>query len=296
MSDLNRFVLFTYVAQISSITQAAIQLNLTKAALSKQIKKLEAELGVNLFVRTGQRLCLTEHGEILLQQSLRLKCELENTQTICQSFHKKPKGTLYIVALDFFAKKIIYPRLNQFMQTYPGLDITIDTSERIPDFKKENADLALGFSLDVSNADGVIQKSMAITRHVMCASPHYLQKHGIPTQLNDLLKHRYIGHQSRDEISSDHLIKNQSLKLKPNLILSNVNSMIECAKNGLGIVQLPYYLVATYLQLGELVEVLASYQATNANVYYFYPKFRHTQPKVRCFIDFFLKNYSESFG
>ncbi len=286
MPDLDRFEIFTYAAQTCSLSQASKHLQLTKASISKQIKKLEIDLGIDLFLRSGQRLHLTDQGEILLQQCLRLKKELDDTRTICKTFHATPKGLLYVVALDYFAKKLIYPRLNGFMKKYPQLEIIIDISERIPDFEHEQADIAVGFSLIAP--DNIIQRSLTTTRHVMCASPAYLKKHGEPKTLNGLKEHYYIGHYARNEICHTHLKSGHEMKIKPALVLNNVTGMIECAKVGLGIVQLPYYLLEEFLKSGELIEVLSSYQATNAPVYYFYPKFRHTQPKVRCFIDYFF--------
>lgn len=288
MTDLHRFEVFTHVAQTCSLSQTAKHLSLTKASLSKQIKKLEADLGVDLFLRAGQRLHLTDQGEILLQQCLRLKKELEDTRAICKDFHATPQGTLHIVALDYFAKKLIYPRLHEFMQKYPELEIIIDISERVPNFDSEQVDIAVGFSLIAP--DNIIQRSLTTTRHVMCASPAYIKKHGKPKTLSDLTSHTYIGHYARNEICSTHLKHGHEIKIKPSLILNNVAGMIECAKAGLGIVQLPYYVLQELLASGELIEVLNSYQADNAPVYYFYPKFRYTQPKVRCFIDFFLKS------
>lgn len=286
MSDLDRFEIFTYVAQTCSLSQAAKHLSLTKASLSKQIKKLEAYLGVDLFLRAGQRLHLTDQGEILMQQCLRLKKELEDTRAVCKDFHAIPQGILYIVSLDYFAKKLIYPHLNEFMQKYPELEIIIDISERVPNFEQEQVDIAVGFSLIAP--DNVIQRKLTTTRHVMCASPSYLKKHGKPETLQDLRQHTYIGHYARSEVCSTHLNNGHEIKIKPSLVLNNVTGMIECVKAGLGIVQLPYYVLEELLTSGDLIEVLSSYQAVNAPVYYFYPKFRYTQPKVRCFIDFFL--------
>lgn len=286
MSDLDRFELFVHVAQTTNLTQSARDLQLTKAALSKQIKKLEKELHVDLFSRSGQRLHLTDQGKALLQQCLLLKKELDNTRAMCTDFHSEPNGTLHVVVLHYFAEKIIYPRLSQFLKKYSKLQLHIDSSEHVPDFDREQADIAVGFSLVAPGE--VFQRAMAYTRHVMCASPSYFKKHGKPKVLNDLLKHRYIGHSAREEVCHTHLKSGHILKLKPTLILNNVAGMIECAKQDLGIVQLPHYLVEKHLQSGELVEVLKSYQATHAPVYYFYPKFRHTQPKIRCFINYFL--------
>ena len=293
MPDLDRFELFTYVAQTCNLSQTARKLQLTKASISKQIKKLEADLGVDLFLRHTPRLYLTDQGEILLQQCLRLKKELDDTRAICKDFHAMPKGALHVVALDYFAKKLIYPRLNEFMQKYPQLEIIIDISERVPDFEHEQADIAVGFSLIAP--DNIVQRSLTTTRHVMCASPDYLMKQGTPKTLHDLRNHRYIGHYARNEVCDTHLKSGHAIKITPTIVLNNVAGMIECAKAGLGILQLPDYVLEESLKSGDLIEVLPSYQATNAPVYYFYPKFRYTQPKLRCFIDFFLscgKNFS----
>lgn len=288
MSDLDRFEIFTYVAQTCNLTLAAKHLQLTKASVSKHIKKLETDLGVDLFSRIDQRLHLTDQGEILLQQCFRLKKELDDTRAICHDFHAMPKGILNVVALDYFAKKLIYPRLHSFMKKYPQLEMSIDISERVPNFEEEQADIAVGYSLIAP--DNIIQRRLTTTRHVMCASPDYLKKHGRPETLQELINHHYIGHYARKEICSTHLKAGYAIKLKPILVLNNVSGMIECAKAGLGIVQLPYYVLENSLTSGELIEVLPFYQAVDAPVYYFYPKFRYTQPKVRCFIDYFLTN------
>lgn len=129
---------------------------------------------------------------------------------------------------------------------------------------------------------------MMTTRYVLCASPSYFAKHGTPKNLQALYEHFYIGHSSRPEDLTINLRVPHTMILKPNLLLNSVSSMIECAKQGIGIIQLPLYLVDESLKNGQLIEILEENQAINANVYYYYPKYRYIQPKVRKFIDFFL--------
>ncbi len=286
MTDLKRFELFTIVAKLGSLTKAASSLSINKAALSKQIKKLEQELSVDLFSRKGQRLSLTHEGDVLLQQCLKLQLEIDNTRALCSEFFSAPKGDLHVVILDYFAKKFIYPHLAAFKQQYPEVNLFFDVSERIPDFENEVADLAVGFFLVAP--ENLIQRRMYSTRYVMCSAKSYFDSHGIPEKLEDLMNHIYIGHASRDEICSTHLQPGYHLKLKPSIIFNNVSGMIASAKLGIGIVQLPLYLVENEITSGQLIEVLTDYQLQDAPVFYFYPKYRHSQPKVRCFIDFFL--------
>jgi DNA-binding transcriptional LysR family regulator len=293
-SDLDRFELFTYVAQADSLSQAASQLGLTKASLSKQMKRLEQTLKVDLFSRAHYRLSLTPDGEALLTQCLRLKRELDDTRSICQAFHETPEGELKIVAFSYFAKTLIFPRLADFLQRYPKLNITIDSRERVPNFEKEQTDLALGFSLPVPDQADVIQCSMGTTDYVLCASPSYFKRHGQPNDLAALKQHRYISHASRTQGHLKLSIDN-NLSLQPYLLLNNVESMIDCAKLGLGLIQLPIYMVSDYLEQGALISVLPQYQRTGEHIYYYYPKYRHTQPKIRKFIAFFLSDRKATF-
>jgi DNA-binding transcriptional LysR family regulator len=287
ISDLDRFELFTYVAQYGSLTQAAEALHMSKASLSKQIKHLEVDLKVDLFTRSTYRLQLTEAGTILLAQCLRLKKELDDARAVCQQLVDEPQGILKIVAFEYFARQLIFPKLPNFLTAYPKLELNIFISERIPDFEQEQIDLAVGFSLPAG--DEIVRRSMMTTRYVLCASPSYFKKMGKPDDLIGLQQHLYIGHSSRAADSTINLKPPHHLVLKPFLLLNSVFSMIECAKQGIGIVQLPLYLLESALKKGELVEILPDLQAEKAHVYYYYPRYRYVQPKVRKFIDFFLE-------
>ena len=287
MSDLDRFELFIYVAQYGSLTRAALALGMSKTALSKQIKQLETNLKMDLFSRQTYRLQLTEQGKILLAQCLRLKKELDDARSICQQMIDEPEGTLKVVVFEYFAQRLIYPKLAKFLRKYPKLEINFLVSEYIPNFEQEQVDLAVGFSLPAG--DEIVRSNMMNTRYVLCAAPAYFKKHGKPKDLNSLTQHIYIGHSGRSEDRIIHLKPPHTLALKPSLLLNNVAGMMECAKQGIGIIQLPLYLLDTDLQKGELVEILKNYQTDQVPVYYYYPRYRYIQPKVRKFIDFFLQ-------
>lgn len=288
MSELDRFEVFTYVAQAESLTHAADQLGITKASLSKQIKRLEAELKVDLFSRSGQRLHLTALGETLLKQCLRLKRELDDTRAICQSLIDEPEGDLRIVAFGYFARKLIFPHLKVFLKRYPKLRLTINISERVPNFEREQVDIALGFSLPVPNSEEIIQCSMGTTHYVLCASPEYFSQNGKPNHLEDIKNHQFICHTSRTH-EPIKLKSGYKCFIESYLLLNSVTSMIDCAKEGLGLIQLPFYMLEDLLKSGELIDVLNEFQRTDEHIYYHYPKYRYVQPKVRRFIDFFLK-------
>lgn len=287
MSDLDRLELFTYVAQAESITQAAMQLNIAKAALSKQIQRLERDLKIDLFSRQGQRLTLTESGKIFLHQCLRVKKELDDVRALSQEFHEEPTGQLHIATIGFFARTLIIPRLNAFLERYPKLEVFLNMHEQLPNFEADQIDLAVGFS--VSAPLEMVRRQMAVKNYVLCASPEYFKKHGKPQTLKELQQHFYMAHNIRIQAGQIIYLKTpHKISLKPSLLINSIDTLIECAVKGIGITQLPENFITNYLHQGQLITVLDQYQAKNVPVYYYYPKYRYTQPKVRKFIDFFL--------
>ena len=288
MSDLDKFELFAHVAETGSITRAAEELGISKASLSKQLRGLEAAYEIELFTRHKQRLQITPQGELLLAQCKRLSRELEAARGICRQFHDEPKGKLHVVAFTYFANQLIFPKLKDFLKRYPKLEMRIDTTERIPDFIQEQVDIAVGFSLPVPHPSDVIQRRMATTHYILCASAQYFKEFGIPTTLEDLHNHRYIAHVSRSIKQIIKLKPAYKISLKPYLLINDVVAMIACAKQHLGLIQLPYYMLEDSIKSGELVSVLPEYQATDVGVYYHFLKLHYTQPKIRKFIDYFL--------
>jgi DNA-binding transcriptional LysR family regulator len=287
MANLADFELFTHVARANSLTEAAKSLNITTSALSKKIKQLEQNLQVDLFSRASYRLTLTPSGEVLLEQCSRLLKELDDTRSLCNKFHDKPEGTLHVVAFSYFAKTLILPKLNKFLCMHPKLNVIIDSTERMPNFDTEQVDIVLGYSIPAPDQENIIQRSMGVTSYVLCAAPEYFAKFGTPDSLNSLCDHRYINHSSRP---------NRALKLKPkynfspkpSLELNNIELIVKAGLMGLGLIQIPLYIADEYLKSGQLVEVLSELQREGEHIYYYYPKYRHVQPKIRKFIDFFL--------
>lgn len=288
MIDQSRFEVFTYVAELGGITAAAKHLGLSKASLSKQIKLLEQQFKITLFKRVKQRLKLTPQGEVLFKQCLKLRKNLDEARNICTSFHEEPEGQLHVVAFPYFSQKLIIPKLKSFLSQYPKLMLHLDTTEAVPDFMRQSVDLAVGFSLPVPNPNEVIQKRIATTHYVLCASPQYFNEYGKPNSIEELLTHDYIEHGSRLGYGGPRFKTMPSITLKPKIIVNTVESMISCAKESLGLIQLPYYMVDKLLETGVLESVLDAEQAENAYVYYHYPKLSHMQAKVRKFIEHFL--------
>lgn len=292
MINADLFETFYLVAESGSITNAGKKLFVTKTAVSLQIKKLEQLIGTDLFTRANQRLKLTENGMLLFNQCRTLQQELSETRRVCKQFLSYPEGVLRVTTFEYFANKLIFPRVAEFSHLFPKIQLVISISEDMPDFSGGNTDIAIGFASPPPDED-LIQRTLCKTNYVLCGSPDYFAKHSYPQTLNDLLQHQYICHENR--VVSHQIIKlkdEHHIDIKPYLVLNKVSAMVECALNGIGIVQIPNYLARQYLDSGELVAIFPEYQATDRDIYYFYSKFRYVEPKIRSFIDFFFSDLS----
>lgn len=292
MINADFFETFYLVAELGSITGAAKKLFVTKTAVSLQIKKLEQLIGTDLFMRVNQRVKLTENGILLFNQCKKLQQELHETRLVCKRFFSYPEGTLKVTAFEYFANKLIFPRVVEFNNLYPKIQLVIDISEDMPDFSGGKTDIAIGFASPPPDEE-LIQRTLCKTNYVLCGSPEYFAQYSYPNELTELLEHKYICHENR--VVSKQIIKlqaNYDLDIKPYLVLNKVSSMVECALNGIGIVQIPNYLAKQYLDSGRLVAIFPEYQAVDRDIYYFYSKFRYVEPKIRSFIDFFFADLS----
>lgn len=287
MSDISRYEVFLAVVEHNGVTEAANYLHLSKAAVSKQIRLLEAEAQVDLFHRKNRKLILNDAGRAVLDQCLKLQDALVDTRSMLKQFQAAPSGRLHVAASTYFAQEILFPNLAQFRKIVPDLQIYIDTREGLPSFDDARIDLAFGFSMPAP--DTVYRKKLGRTRYILCATPQYFEKQGMPKKLNDLLSHVYIGHASRPVENTLNLNPKYTLNIKPALLLNNSYVMLDAMLKHVGIGQQHGYIVKKYLASGQLLEIFAHAQASDVPVYAYYKKHRYIQPKVRVFLDFFSR-------
>jgi DNA-binding transcriptional LysR family regulator len=198
---------------------------------------------------------------------------------------KEAAGELHVLSNRYFAAQYICPRLNTFMQQNPKLKIKLELAERFPDLAEEGIDLLFGISM--KGPDDLVQRQVATTRYVLCASPAYLKKHGTLKKPADLTSHRYITHSMRTPNNVIQFDENHKIIVDPILSLNDSQAMRECAIQGLGIVRLHDYMVNEALKNKSLIELLPQYHQTPIPVFLYYQRNRYLQPKIRKFIDFY---------
>lgn len=287
MQNLNHLALFVEIAEAGSLSSVAKKKGVSAAALSKQIASLEQRLKISLFHRSHRRMTLTEIGEDYLKRCRTILEAVENANDIISQAHTEPRGMLKIVSGRYFAERFIIPYLAEFQNLYPKVMIDIEVAERTPDLKGENIDIAFGMSNAWSQ--DLICRKVAISRHVLCASPAYLNEYGIPQAPHELVQHKYITHNLRSAGNVLKFSDKQEVVLKPILQFNDARSMLQAALHGAGIISLNHYILEEAIDNGQLIPVLEAYANSPRPVYLFYRKNRYVEPKLRSFIDFILK-------
>lgn len=287
MSKLEQIEAFLNIVHENSFVAAAKKQGISTAAISRQISRLEADLGVQLLERTTRHIALTEIGSQYYQHCKNVLAELDQANALITGAQAEPTGTLNITSNRYFANEYLIPYLSEFLSLYPKITMNLELAERFPDFSEEKIDILFGVSLE--GPPDLVRKRITTTRYVLCASPDYLKKFGIPKSPDELYHHFYITHVMRKPDNVIQFRDDKKICLTPILFLNDCLTMLECAIRGIGMVMLHNYVVRDAINKGLLIEVLKDFQEPEKPVYLYYQHQRYLQPKIRHCIDFFTQ-------
>lgn len=287
---------FVTTAQQGSFTAAAERLGLTKSAVGKSVGRLEARLGLKLFLRSTRRLSLTPDGERFLascQNALEIleQAEAELTSHICH-----PSGRLRVDLPAAFGRQRILPILLQITRSYPELALTVTFSERFVDLIEEGIDLVIRIG-ELADSSGLVARRLTTQKLVICASPDYLLESGEPLSPAELSRHQcVVGFRRNQPIS--WLLKESDGQITrytppPTHEFADGDAMLSATLAGCGLSQLPLWLVGKYLQSGELKEVLDGHSGGEMPISALWPKNRQLLPKIRYVVDTLVKSAEE---
>ncbi|MDO9437846.1 LysR family transcriptional regulator [Hydrogenophaga sp.] len=284
MDRFQEMQVFVRIAERGSFTQAADDLQLPRATVSNLIQRLEARVGVRLLERTTRTVRLTPDGEAYRQRCTRLLADLEEADGL---FHDTaPQGLLRVNLQGTLARNFVVPALPAFMARYPQLELHIGEDDRLVDLVREGVDCVLraGPLRDSS----LVARRVALLRQITCASPAYLERFGMPHQLDALSAHRAVNYLSSAtgqalpfEFTLDGEVRN--IDLGGVVSVTGADVYAGAAIAGLGLVQVPRYRVAEELAQGRLIEVLADMPPPPLPVSVLYPQSRQLSARVRVF-------------
>lgn len=276
---------------------------MTPSALSRQITRLEYSFGVQLLVRTTRHLRLTEVGQESYAQCSGGLNEVEEAIRKLLGAQKEPQGVLRIGVTSFFGKAHLVPAVLSFLESYPK--VRADVSLNIPEGSFHES------GIDVLVRAGNIQgRSLAHTdlapiKHVICAAPAYLKKHGVPKTPKDLMNHNCLLSTFPNPMSEWPFIKDKHRTYVPvsgNFRTDSVEALYQAVMNGTGIARLSDYVVGPELRTGKLRSLfstkrgVADYETTTNTMKAYYLKPRFPNPTIRAFVDFLKERFRSNYN
>jgi DNA-binding transcriptional LysR family regulator len=195
---MDRFLslqLFNRIVELGSFTQAAEMLNVPRATATHAIKQLEGRLGARLLERTTRQVRPTLDGQAFYERSKRVLEQLEDAESSLSTYIANPHGTLRLDVHGAHATMIILPRITEFRERYPNMDVVLSSGDRLVDLVKEGVDCVVRAGRPRDSSLAV--RKLADLPEIICASPDYLAKYGTPRQPEDLERHQGIGFFSR---------------------------------------------------------------------------------------------------
>ncbi|KUY99854.1 MULTISPECIES: LysR family transcriptional regulator [unclassified Burkholderia] len=282
-SDMSTFVA---VVEAGSFSEAARRLGTTKSIVSQRIQQLEKRLGCALLKR-GRQLQLTEPGHGFFEQSRQLLKDLERIEEAVQEAGASLHGTLRLVVPAAFVTHRLAPLLARFAAKYPALCVDIEAEDRLSNLQDGHFDVAIRIGkLADSN---LVARTLTANHHLICASPAYLARRGVPAHPGDLLEHDGLIYLNREPNGMWSLPLDgarQSFRIRIRMRTDSGHQLLAGALAGLGLAILPTFLAADALIAGELVPVLSDYTPAGGQISALYRKTIRTPPKVQALIQF----------
>lgn len=285
MDRIQAMTVFAKVADTGSFASAARDLNMSPPSVTRIIASLEDALGTRLFVRTTRSIKLTEQGQRYLEDCRRILDELAQAEAAVAGGFSAAVGTLTVSAPVLLGRGHIMPILAAFLERHPKVVGRALFVDRMTSLVEEGIDVAVRIG-HLSDASYVASKVGSV-RRILCASPDYLRRRGLPGSPMDLAGHRIIGITSawsakewRFGLESDMIAR-----VAPALYCNTNDAAIAAALDGFGLARVPGYQVAHELRSGALQAVLEDFEEPALPVHVVYAERAHVPAKVRLFVD-----------
>ncbi len=275
------------VVDNGGFSAAARALGVSKSAVSKRINQLEKHLGVRLLYRTTRKLSLTEAGERYFEHASRALIAAGQAEDAVMELQGDPQGKLRIISPMSFGRLHVAPLL-------PKLQV-----ELVMDDKKTDL-VAAGFDVAIRSGrlpdSTLVARKLAPLRQVLCASPDYIERQGLPATPAELTGHNCVLFSYSSDADKWTLCAEgdrESVLVSGNYRVNNSEALLEALRAGVGIGRLPTFVAGPDLKAGRLVKLFESYRIPDQTFYEVFPERQYLPAKVRAFLDFAIENFGE---
>jgi DNA-binding transcriptional LysR family regulator len=282
MDRLHLMSVFVAVAQEQGFAAAARRLNLSAPAVTRAVASLEESLGVKLLNRTTRIVRVTEAGLRYLDDAQRIIAQVQAADAAAAGINSTPKGHLAVTAPVMFGRLFVMPGIVDYLQRYPDTQVDALFLDRVVNLLEEGLDVGIRIGELADSSMRALRVGQV--RHIVCASPSYLQQNGIPQSPQDLMDHTIISSSAAQSLT-DWRFNESSVRIQPRLTVTSNDAAIAAVKDGLGITRLLSYQVAESLAAGELKILLERFEPAPIPVSIVHRQGRFASAKVRAFID-----------
>ena len=292
--DWDKLKIFHTVAEASSFTKAATVLNLSQSAISRQIQSLENELKIKLFERHARGLVLTDNGKYLFQTAHEVIAKLKDVEATFSDEKNKLKGKLTVTTVVSFGTTWLTPRIKEFMDLHPEIEVELIFDDRELDLSTREADVAI--RMRRPKQLNLIQKKFVDFNYHIYGSNEYLEKNGYPKILKDLDKHKFItyGKGAPSPVyNPDWVLKlgaKEGKKRKSVMKVNSVYGLLLAVQSGVGLAALPDYI--TY-NIPNLTKVLSKESGKPTETHFVYPASLKNNARLMAFRNFIFSKVSE---
>ncbi|HEN8713959.1 TPA: LysR family transcriptional regulator [Pseudomonas putida] len=286
MDQIHLMKVFVAVGELESFAAAARRLDISPAAVTRAVSALEDMLGVKLLLRTTRSVRLTQAGGRYLEDTRHILASISEANEAAAGINATPKGELAVTAPILFGKKFVMPSIVRYLQQYPEVDVSAYFLDRIVNMVEEGMDVAV--RIGPLPDSGLKALRVGRVRRMLCASPEYLARQGVPQHPSDLPAHAVIATTNlspragwRFGVTDEPTM----VRIKPRLTVTSNDGAIAAALGGLGIARLLSYQVVDEIASGQLQVILADYEEAPWPIHVLHRESKHGSAKVRMFVD-----------
>ncbi len=288
LPDFEALAIFAKVVELRSFAAAATELALSKATVSKAVGRLEERLGARLFNRTSRRLALTDAGRTLAVRAAQILADGEAAESEALAQSAAPRGLVRLAVPMTFGVKVLAPLLPDFLAQYPDVAVDMHLSDAMVDLVGDGFDIGVRIA-SLPDSSLVARRLCAMPRHTV-AAPSYLERYGRPTHPMHLAQHRCFAYAYLSTPNVWHFTNatGEEATVRPSgqLRVNNGEAVLPALIAGLGIADLPDFIVGDAIAAGQVEVILKDWKQTEGAVHLVMPPGGPRPARVEVLIEF----------
>src|SRR5882757_628746 len=279
---------FIRVVDAGSLSAAARAISGSLTSVSRQVSALEQHFGTPLLLRTTRQLALTDDGRILYDRAKAILGEIGELEATLSRSRREPTGRIRISAPTLMGRLLIAPLLSEFLRRYPQLDVDLLLVDRAVDMVEE--DIQVSLRIGHLPDSQLVARKLADLQMILCASPAYLERRGVPRAPSDLSRHDCLVFSDAPAIAEWRFKKTAKtdgrIRISSRLWVNSLDAVVAAARDGAGIVRVPSWQVKADVAAGRLTRILRDHEAPPTPLHLIFQPSRMASPKTRAFVDY----------